>query len=84
MQYVNPADGFRLQIIDLRPLPEVRRQEECDRLIAEEARKPFNLNCGPVFRALLLRLAEEDQVLVLNVHHIVAERLLGRSSVIRT
>jgi len=52
MQYVNPADGFRLQIIDLRPLPEVRRQEECDRLIAEEARKPFNLNCGPVFRAL--------------------------------
>jgi amino acid adenylation domain-containing protein len=73
MQYVNPADGFRLQIIDLRPLPEVRRQEECDRLIAEEARKPFNLNCGPVFRALLLRLAEEDQVLVLNVHHIVAD-----------
>jgi amino acid adenylation domain-containing protein len=73
MQYVNPADEFRLQIIDLRPLPELRRQVECDRLLVEEARKPFNLNSGPVFRALVLRLTEHDHVLVLNVHHIVAD-----------
>jgi amino acid adenylation domain-containing protein len=73
MQCVNPADEFRPQIIDLRALPELRRQAECDRLIVEEAQKPFNLNCGPVFRALVLRLTEDAHILVLNVHHIVAD-----------
>src|ERR1017187_8992582 len=73
MQYANPADDFRLRIVDLRTLPQVRRQAECDRLVAEEARNPFNLSSGPVFRALVLRCADHDQILVLNVHHIVAD-----------
>ena len=73
MQYVNPAGAFRLQMVDLRGMPEERLQIECDRLIAEESRRPFNLSSGPVFRAMLLRCADEEQVLLLNVHHIVAD-----------
>ena len=73
MQRVHPADGLRLEVIDLRGLTDSARQGERDRLMAEEARRPFNLNTGPVFRALLLRCAEQEQILVINVHHIVVD-----------
>jgi amino acid adenylation domain-containing protein len=73
MQYVNPADAFRLEIVDLRGLTEAKRQVESNRLIAEEVRCPFNLSSGPVFRALLLRCADQEQILLLNVHHICAD-----------
>jgi len=65
------------------PCLRLRRQVRMRSPHRGRSAETFNLNCGPVFRALSLRLAEEDQVLVLNVHHIV-RRLLGRSSVIRT
>ncbi len=73
MQHINPAEPFRLEIVDLRTLPEGSRQGECDRLIAEEARRPFNLSLGPVFRAALLLCGDREQILLLNVHHIVAD-----------
>ena len=43
------------------------------RLAREEARRPFDLARGPLFRASLLRLGDEDHVLLLNVHHIVSD-----------
>ncbi|MGA8763570.1 MAG: amino acid adenylation domain-containing protein [Candidatus Sulfotelmatobacter sp.] len=73
MQYVNPPLPFRLEIVDIRALPEAKRPPESERVIAEEARRPFNLSSGPVFRALLLRCADQEQILLLNVHHIVAD-----------
>ena len=41
--------------------------------IEEEARFPFDLERGPLFRGLLLRLADHDHVLVLNVHHVISD-----------
>ncbi len=43
------------------------------RLAREEARRPFDLARGPLFRAALLRLAPQDHVLLLNIHHIVSD-----------
>jgi amino acid adenylation domain-containing protein/FkbM family methyltransferase len=40
---------------------------------SEEARKPFDLTQRPLLRATLLRLAETEHVLLLSVHHIVAD-----------
>ena len=37
----------------------------------EEARRPFDLERGPLLRARLLRLAEDEHVLLITVHHIV-------------
>ena len=39
----------------------------------EETNRPFNLAEGPLFRASLLRLSEEDHVLLLIMHHIVSD-----------
>ncbi|MFC5955326.1 amino acid adenylation domain-containing protein [Streptomyces pratens] len=42
-------------------------------LAREEAGRPFDLTTGPLLRALLIRLAEDDHVLVLVVHHIATD-----------
>jgi hypothetical protein len=39
----------------------------------EEAQKPFSLSDGPLIRARLLHLAENDHVLLLTMHHIVSD-----------
>ena len=42
-------------------------------LVEAEARVPFDLETGPLLRVKLLPLAEDDHVLVLTLHHIVAD-----------
>ena len=53
--------------------PGRRREAEASRLAAEDARRPFDLARGPLFRATLLRLSARTHVLLMNVHHIVSD-----------
>ncbi|HEU0079426.1 MAG TPA: condensation domain-containing protein, partial [Longimicrobiaceae bacterium] len=46
---------------------------ELARLTAEEARAPFDLERGPLVRGRLVRLATDDHVLLLTMHHIVSD-----------
>ena len=52
------------------------RDEQARNLMREEAALPFNLETGPLLRIALLAQDEEDHVLVVTLHHIVAD---GRS-----
>ena len=45
---------------------------EAQRLMTEEAQRPFDLE-GAAVPALLLRLGEEEHVLLLTMHHIVSD-----------
>ncbi|WP_186001748.1 non-ribosomal peptide synthetase [Corallococcus sp. Z5C101001] len=47
--------------------------DEARRLVAEEAARPFDLAAGPLLRVLLLKLSQDDHVLVLNMHHGVSD-----------
>ncbi|HEX3131500.1 MAG TPA: amino acid adenylation domain-containing protein [Thermoanaerobaculia bacterium] len=69
VQIVSPAPDLALPIVDLRGMPE----EETLRVAAAEAARPFDLARGPLLRVLLLRTGEEDHLLVLAMHHIVAD-----------
>jgi Condensation domain len=70
-QVISPSGSFSLSVINLMELPEAER-ETCARKIASlEAKRPFNLNFGPLLRSCILRLSEEEHILHLNVHHIV-------------
>jgi amino acid adenylation domain-containing protein len=60
-----------LPLVDLRGLGRERRSGELARLRTEDARRPFRLDHGPLLRAALVRLDEEEHVLLLTVHHIV-------------
>src|SRR6185503_3952174 len=73
VQVIAPFDGFTLPVEDLSGLGEADREAAVRRRAGEEARRAFDLSAGPLFRAALLRLGEEDHVLLLSIHHIVSD-----------
>jgi non-ribosomal peptide synthetase component F/acyl carrier protein len=60
-------------LIDLRAFPPDARREEAARLRDQMATEPFDLEKGPLLRAWLIRLDEEAYLLLLSIHHIVAD-----------
>jgi amino acid adenylation domain-containing protein len=73
LQVIAPAISDCLTVIDLRDRAENEREDQARRLASGEARRPFDLEQGPLFRATLLRLDEADHILVLLMHHIVSD-----------
>jgi hypothetical protein len=73
MQAIAQTMTFDLPLVDLTTVPADRREAEVRRVATEEARQPFDLASGPLVRARLLRLAEDEHALVLMLHHIVAD-----------
>ncbi|HEY2737493.1 MAG TPA: condensation domain-containing protein, partial [Thermoanaerobaculia bacterium] len=70
--------SLSLPIIDLSDLSDLRglhamAESEAARLGLVEARRLFDLERGPLFRALLLRLAAEEHLLVVVMHHIISD-----------
>ncbi|HEU0015952.1 MAG TPA: amino acid adenylation domain-containing protein, partial [Longimicrobium sp.] len=71
-QRIAPADaGFHLLEHDLAGRADA--EGELRRLMAEEAGAPFDLERGPLIRGRLVRLAADDHVLLLTMHHIVSD-----------
>ncbi|HEX9938582.1 MAG TPA: amino acid adenylation domain-containing protein, partial [Longimicrobium sp.] len=68
-----PPAWFDLPVADLRHLPEEERESEAGRLAAEAKRHRFDLARGPLFRASLVRVADAEQHLLLNLHHAIAD-----------
>jgi amino acid adenylation domain-containing protein len=71
VQVIAAAESLRLPLIDLQGLPDT--ESEARRLAAEEALRPFDLARGPLVRTRLLRLGEQEHVLLLPMHHIVSD-----------
>ncbi|HEX5886575.1 MAG TPA: amino acid adenylation domain-containing protein, partial [Pyrinomonadaceae bacterium] len=72
-QVVAAAAHLRLPIIDLEQLEPDRLETEIRRLAVEEAQLPFDLSRGPLLRTTLLRLAEEEHVVLFTMHHIISD-----------
>jgi aspartate racemase len=73
VQVIAPSLEHSLAVVDLRDRAEGEREEEARRLVGEESRQPFDLAQGPLFRSQLLRLGEDNHVLLLTMHHIVSD-----------
>ena len=73
VQVIAPAKPLSLVSLDLRALPEDEREAEALRLATEEAQRPFDLAQGPLLRATLLRLGEEEHIALLTMHHIASD-----------
>ncbi|HUP43392.1 MAG TPA: condensation domain-containing protein, partial [Thermoanaerobaculia bacterium] len=73
VQVVAPPAPVPLPVVDLGALSRARRERELARRLETEARRPFDLALGPLFRALTLRLARREHVLFVGVHHAVAD-----------
>jgi amino acid adenylation domain-containing protein len=73
VQIIRPAAPAAIPLADLSGLPESRREPQALALVGEEARRPFDLERGPLLRKVLLRLADEDHIAALTLHHIVGD-----------
>ena len=71
VQLVLPELKIKPGIIDLRGLPGGKREEETIQLFVREAGKPFDLEHGPLVRAVLIHLDEGKYALLFNMHHII-------------
>src|SRR5262245_38131824 len=71
VQVIAPDLAVPLTVVDLQTLPATEREAATQRLATEEVRRPFDLTHGPLLRTTLLRLASEDHVLLLTLHHII-------------
>jgi amino acid adenylation domain-containing protein len=72
---VAEATVFTLGVEDLSHLPQDRRREESQRRAAEESRRPFDLANGPLLRVSLLRLDEQEHLLLIAAHQIVFDEV---------
>jgi amino acid adenylation domain-containing protein len=68
-----PGAAFDLAQQDLGALGGHERQSALERIAMDEALAPFDLAGGPLMRARLLRLADDDHVLLVTQHHIVSD-----------
>jgi amino acid adenylation domain-containing protein len=73
VQVIREAEPVDLRVHDLRTLAADERNRETDRLVVAEARRPFDLEKDAMLRPVLLRLADEEAVLMLVSHHISSD-----------
>lgn len=72
-QLIHPAGELSLPTTDLRDWPVEEREAEAKRLHIEQAHRPFDLSRGPLIRIALVRLGEEEHLLLLTLHHIISD-----------
>ena len=62
-----------LSIQDLSNLDQLTQSVTVETLINNNVQEPFNLNTGPLFKAKLLQLKDNQFILLLNMHHISSD-----------
>ncbi|MCK5058817.1 MAG: hypothetical protein KAT34_19370, partial [Candidatus Aminicenantes bacterium] len=59
--------------IDISHLEEKEREQQLDRMFKEESLQVFDLTRVPLFRSLLVKLADEHYVFIFVMHHIICD-----------
>jgi amino acid adenylation domain-containing protein len=72
-QRIAPLEGCGVALREHDLRAHAGAEAELRRLMAGEVNTPFDLERGPLMRGRLVRMAEEDHVLLLTMHHIVAD-----------
>jgi amino acid adenylation domain-containing protein len=83
--FVTAADGaprqkvvsagieLRLSQVDLRHFEADEKEQQAKKVLAEEGGKPFDLSQAPLMRGVLVRLADNERILGLTIHHIICD-----------
>jgi amino acid adenylation domain-containing protein len=73
LQVVHPELRIRINTVSADRFPEAERNRRVREMVSREALKSFDISQLPLIRVGLYRLGEEDHVLALTLHHIVAD-----------
>ncbi|HEY3609620.1 MAG TPA: condensation domain-containing protein, partial [Pseudonocardiaceae bacterium] len=71
-QVIRPATEVDLLYTDLTDAGD-EPDRAVQRVLADEAALPFDLESGPLYRFRLVRLTADDHVLIMSAHHIVTD-----------
>jgi acyl carrier protein len=77
VQVVDAGAPLQLTVVDLSALEAGASEQAALKLALETVREPFDLKKGPVLRARLVRLAAEESLLCMAVHHAVSDGFTG-------
>lgn len=77
MQMIAPSLHLALPVINLRSFAEAERQVLAREQLAHIARQPFDLEQGPLLRALLIQEDDEAWIFALVMHHIICDGSSG-------
>ncbi|HMZ78170.1 MAG TPA: amino acid adenylation domain-containing protein, partial [Acidobacteriota bacterium] len=73
VQVIAPVGDQQLFITDLSSLSPPDQESQVQTLAIREAHQPFSLTTGPVIRFSVLRLAPDQHILLVTIHHIAAD-----------
>nr|UXE44170.1 linear gramicidin synthase subunit D [uncultured bacterium] len=72
-QLIAPFRTIAMPIVDLAEVPQAEREAAALRIADQESQQLFDLSNGPLVRFRLLRLAEDEHVLIIAMHHIIGD-----------
>ena len=72
-QQIYPARKLDVPLRDFSPLTPAERERNLAETLALEDRTAFDLENGPLFRALIIKLSETHHVVVVAAHHLVLD-----------
>jgi len=73
VQVIADPPAIELPEADLTRGPKAAREAEAERMLAAEARRPFNLAKDLMMRCLLLKLEPTEHILMVTMHHIATD-----------
>ncbi|HLO48961.1 MAG TPA: amino acid adenylation domain-containing protein [Kamptonema sp.] len=72
-QQINSTLTINIPVVDFSTLDNSDRATHLEEFLATEARQTFNLETGPLVRTQIVKLEDQHHLLVLTVHHIIAD-----------
>ncbi|MDQ4105186.1 MAG: condensation domain-containing protein, partial [Actinomycetota bacterium] len=73
VQVVHPPYQLQLPMLDLSELAQAERDTALASILEQDSTTPFDLRQGPLLRPRLVRLATDEHVLSLVLHHIITD-----------
>src|SRR5205085_2737106 len=73
VQVIEAEARVRLRLWELSALPAASKEQVAREVVQQESGRGFDLQQGPVLRAALLRLAVDEHILVVVMHHIASD-----------
>jgi amino acid adenylation domain-containing protein len=70
---VTPFHPIPLALAHFAHLPSDRREDACIEAVRRSCQRPFNLGSDQLMRVALFRLAEDEHILSVEMHHIVSD-----------
>lgn len=70
---VRAAAELSLELVDLSAVSAENKESAVQAAANAQCRRPFDLEHQPLLRVALLRISDEEQILILTMHHIAAD-----------